>query len=282
MTAATVRIIEPRPPGIGHRFRELWTYRRLIPFFGKSYIRKRYVNTYLGWWWLPLRPLLEVGARVLLFGALLAVPSDGVPYLIFLLVGMSAWQLFARGLYWATRSTELNRKFLGKIYLPRLLLLASSIAPELLELFMYAVIITVVVAVYGVIDGTIYIQFGPELLIALAGYLMSIGLVWAIGLFTSVYGAQSRDTRFALVQVIGFWFFVTPVLYPVSIVPEGFRTLIALNPMTGPVEMVKWGLLGVGEIQPLAVVSCLATIAVIGTAGLFFFASSEAAAVDNL
>jgi len=280
--SATVRVIEPRHPGLPHRFRELWTYRRLIPFFSKQYIRKRYINTYLGWWWLPLRPVLEVGARVLLFGALLRVPSEGVPYLIFLLVGMSCWQLFQGGLYWATRSTELNKRFLGKIYLPRLLLLVSSISVELLELFMYAVIIALVVGFYAILDGVVYVQLGPELLVALAGYLMAIGLVWALGLFTSVYGAQSRDMRFALTRILAFWFFITPVLYPISIVPEQFRTLMALNPMTGPVELVKWGLLGVGEVQPLAVIASLATIATIGIAGLFFFASSEAAAVDNL
>lgn len=280
--ATPIRIIEPRHPGLRYRLREVWTYRRLIPFFAKQYIRKRYVNTYLGWWWLPLRPVLEVGSRVILFGALLQVPSEGVPYLLFLLVGQATWQLFAGGLYWATRSTELNKKFLSRIYVPRLILLLPSIAVELLELGIYLVIIALVFAYYGVADGELYLRLEPELLLALAGLAMVAALALAFGLFTSVYGAQSRDMRFTLARTIGFWMFVTPVLYPVSIVPEQYQTLIALNPVTAPVEIVKWAVLGVGEVQPLAVAVSLATIAIVSVAGMRFFFSSEAAAVDNL
>lgn len=282
LAPARPRVIEPRQPGPLERVREFWRYRRLIPYFGKRFIEKLYLRTWLGWLWIPLRPILDVGARVLIFGALLGVPSDGVPYLLFFLIGMSAWQFFATTTYWATRCVELNRRVLKRMYLPRLTVLVASVAPSALFYIMYMIIAAIVVAYYQIADGVFYLVLGPELLIAVAGLVLSTLLALSIGLFTSIWGAQARDVRFTLAYVLNFWFFLTPVIYPLSTIPEGFQTVASLNPMTAPIEMVRYGFLGSGEVPLTALAVSVGTIVVIALGGLAYFSRSEALALDGL
>jgi homopolymeric O-antigen transport system permease protein len=260
----------------------MWAYRRLLPFFGLTFVRKSYQRTKLGVLWIPLRPALGVGARVLIFGGLLGVPSGGVPYLIFFLVGMAAWQFFYRALYWATRSVELSRRFLTRIYLPRLLIMLSTVIPSLVELGLYLVMLLIAVVYYVFADGTTHLHLGVETLLSVAAIVLLLLLAFSIGLWTSVFGAQSRDMRFTLSHVLSFWYLLSPVIYPLSLVPSGFRTLAQLNPVTAPLEMMRYGLIGNGDIEPTGLAITLGSILVVGTSGLWFFSRSESAALDAL
>jgi lipopolysaccharide transport system permease protein len=123
---------------------------------------------------------------------------------------------------------------------------------------------------------------GPGLLISVAALVLTFALCAAIGLFTSVYGAQARDVRFSLNYAMGFWYFFTPVLYPLSTVPSSYRTLMELNPMTAPMEMFRNGIFGTGGVPMLGLAATIVTIVVVGSLGLRFFIRSEAAALDNL
>lgn len=277
-----VTVIHPRHVGVVERFREFWDYRRLIPFFGMRFLQKTYARTWLGWFWIPLRPILSVGSQVLIFGAVLGVPSNGVPYLLFFLVGMGVWQLFAICAYWATRCVELSKRFLKQLYLPRLILLLAAATPAVVDFGLYAILIAIAIGWYGISDGTMYLAVWPGLFVALAGLFLAVGLALAIGLWTSVYGAQARDVRFGLRYVLSFWFVLTPVIYPLSTVPDKYRGWMEMNPMTAPLEMVKSGLLNAGDVTLPAVLASVGWITLISATGLRFFLKSEAAAVDHL
>jgi lipopolysaccharide transport system permease protein len=281
-TPQIVQVIEPRRPGPFERLREAWAYRSLLRFFARRFIEKMYVRTWLGKLWIPLRPVLSVGARVLIFGGLLGVPSEGTPYLLFFLVGIAAWELFSQTAYWATRSIELSRAVLKRIYVPRLTVLLASVAPSGLTFLVYLGMLTISVIGFWIADGVLYVELGPQTPIALAGLGLMVLLALGIGFWTSVYGAQARDVRFSLVYLTSFWFFLTPVIYPLSAVPETYRSLVAFNPMTAPVEMVKLGLLGTGTITVLAVAVCLSVVVGLCVSGFWFFSRSEALAVDSL
>jgi lipopolysaccharide transport system permease protein len=278
----SITVIEGRRTGPRERAAEFWRYRRLLSYFGRRYIEKSFIRTWLGWVWIPLRPALDVGSRVLLFGGLLGVPSGDVPYLVFFLVGMSAWTFFDRTAYWATRSIELNRRVLRRMYVPRLTVLAAAAAPSALNYALYCVITAIVVFYYRFADGVFYVTFGLETFMAVAGLALVAALALSIGLWTSIFGAQARDVRFMLTYVLGFWFFLTPVIYPLSEVPESFRGVVELNPMTAPVELVKAGLLGGGDVPTTALAVTLGTIGVIALSGFWFFGRSETAALDSL
>ncbi|MBA2504888.1 MAG: ABC transporter permease [Thermoleophilaceae bacterium] len=281
VTTPGSRVISPRPPGVFERLRELWTYRRLIRFFGRRALEKRYLRTWIGWPWIPLRPVLEVGSRALLFGGLLGVPSQGIPYPIFLLVGMAAWELFDRTAFWAMRSLDINKSILRRIYVPRLTVVAGAIVPSGIEYLIYGVITAIIMLVYWLGDGVLYAVAGPQTLVALAGLALLIAMAYGIGMVLSVYAAQARDVRFIYGYIMGFWLFLTPVLYPLSAIPPFFQTLADVNPMTAPIVMVKYGFLGIGEVTTTSLIATFVAIAVFLGGGLRFFNAAETRTLDS-
>jgi lipopolysaccharide transport system permease protein len=279
---AAYHLIEPRAPGIRHRLRELWSYRALFAYFGSRAIARITSNTMLGFSWLLVRPLGDTAARALIFGGVLNAPSGNAPYFLFFLVGMWSWRLFDRTLFWATRGIEMNRKLLSKMYFPRILLPFASMAPGLVEFCVYTVLVAGTIAFYAITDGTPYVELGPQLLLVPLGFAMALGLSIGIGLFTSVLGAYGRDTRYSLQYVLEFWMFVTPVIYPLDAIPQQFRTVALLNPMTPIVEMIKQGLIDSGSVDVVAIAASGAFIVVLLIGGFWFFNRFEARSIDSV
>lgn len=279
---SAVQIIEPRQPGGRSRMRELWAYRHLLRFFAGRAVDKIASRTVLGKAWLVIRPLADTLTRALVFGGVLKAPSGGVPYLLFFIIGMWAWRLFDRSLFWATRAIEINRRIVRKMYFPHLLLPLASTAPGLIEFGVFSFMTAAALALYGITDGHSYLVLGPNLLLVPLGLLMSFLMAVSLGLITSVFGAFGRDTRYSLVYVLEFWMFVTPVIYPLSAIGSGFRPLAELNPMTPVIEMVRFGLVGSGEILPVPLVVTAVFITATSVLGLRFFSRFEAAAIDSV
>jgi lipopolysaccharide transport system permease protein len=277
-----VHVIEPRRAGVLERVRELRRYRRLMGFFGDRAIDKLAARTVLGRMWLVLRPLLDVASRAFVFGALLNAPSNGIPYPVFFLAGATAWRLFESGLIWATRSLEINRKLLQKMYVPRLLVPIASFVPALWELGVYLVLLTVTVGLYAVLDDHLYVVLDPQLLAAVIALCLSGLLALALGIWTSILGANARDVRYSLAYFLGFWMFVTPVVYPLSLLPEAWRPLATVNPMTPVVELFRWGMFDAGIVSIWGLVWVCALIVGLGAVGLWYFGRAEAIAVDSL
>jgi lipopolysaccharide transport system permease protein len=277
-----VRVIEPRTGSIRERIVDAWTYRHLVVFFARRQLEKRYRRTMLGWIWLPLRPSLDVGMRAFVFGGLLGVQSGSTPYLLFLLVGMSAWFMFERTLFWSMRSIDLNRGLLSRVYVPRLVPLVSAIAPGLVEYLTYCGIVLIAAAYYFATTGVMYLRYDYGLVQALVGLVLLVGLALSVGLWLAPLAAKTRDVRFAMRYVLSIWTYVTPVLYPLQSLHGLYRTFAALNPATAPLEMVKSGIIQTGSfgVQNL-LVTCVA-IAILSTSGLWFFSRSEAGALDRL
>jgi lipopolysaccharide transport system permease protein len=278
-----VTVIEPRRRGGVARARELWRHRGLVRFFAGRATQKMYARTKLGKLWIPLRPILDTSSKALIFGGLLGAQTDGAPYLIFFMAGMAAWTLFDRSLYWMTRSLELNRSLVSKLYFPRLLLPISALAPPLVESLVYFALLLVTLFGFLILDGTWYMELDPlRLAAAVAALMLSVALAGAIAMFTAVLGAATRDMRFTLAYITNFWFFLTPVIYPLSQVPERFRGLAQVNPMTPVVELFKWGLLDGGTVSVGGLAWTCALIVVIASGGLVFFARAENYAVDRV
>jgi lipopolysaccharide transport system permease protein len=275
-------IVEPRPPGIASRFAEAWRYRGLIGFFGRQLVRKFYQRTFLGRIWILLRPALQVAPQILIFGGVLGVPSDGVPYAIFFMIGTAVWQPFGRLLYFGTRSVELNRQLVKRLYFPRSILPIAATYPAAVEVAVYGLMVAITFAYFAIAHHHMYLKLSPELLLVPAG----LGLIWmlAVGLayWLSVFCAQYRDVRFGVHIGLGFWYLITPVIYPLSAIPSKFRALAYINPMTAPVEMIKHGLLGVGEIPTTALFITVISVVVIGASGLWFFNRAADYSVDRL
>jgi lipopolysaccharide transport system permease protein len=233
--------------------------------------------------WIPLRVGVSLGARALVFGTILGASSGSVPYLVFFAVGLAAWELFASTLMFGTRSLEINGRYLKRIYVPRLVVLLAAVAPGLLWATVYGLLLAIVLGYYLVADGVFHLHLGADTLLAIGGLALIVLLALAIGLWTSVFGGLGRrDPRFIVRQVLHVWFYLTPVIYPLSLVPASIRDVMSANPLTAPMEMVHRGLLGDGDIQTSGLIVTIATIVVVGALGLRFFDSSESRALDRL
>jgi lipopolysaccharide transport system permease protein len=274
--------IEPWSSRPGARARELWQYRRLALFFGLKALQKIYKRTKLGWLWLFIRPLFPLVVQAVIFGRMLGVSSDGVPYFLFLVTASAIWQLFASALTWGTRSLELNRGLLNQLYLPRLILLPSMMSPALLTFVIYIGVLVCALVGYRIADGHWYMTLSVRTLWALLAVFMAILLALAISLWTSVAALVARDVRLTLNYVLSFWVFLTPVVYPLSAVPAEWRFWILLNPMAPIVEAFKFGVLGIGGIQAWQIGLASSLILLIMIGGVAFFVRAEAEAVDQL
>jgi lipopolysaccharide transport system permease protein len=266
-----VTYLPPRP-SLGATVRDAWESRHLLRAMGKRVVVQRYARTKLGPSWLVIRPVADTMLKAFVFGAVLKVSGQGgAPYLIVLLVAMVAWRLFERTTTWATKSFDRYGRITRKLDMPLLLAPLAGGAPAFVECAVYFGIVVVAAVVYVFVDGTMYLQLGLESLAALAGFALALAFALSISLWTSVLNAEARDVRQVLGLVMGVWIYITPVVYPLSILPGGLRTVAELNPMTAPVELAKLGLLGTGGPPGVSMASTVVALALVGGAGLFFF-----------
>jgi lipopolysaccharide transport system permease protein len=275
-------VIEPVHVGVVARAKEFWRYRRILWFFAGRRIKERYESTTLGKFWLFARPLMPIIVSTVIFGNLLGVPSEGVPYFLFFLAGSSCWRIFERSLFWSARSFDQNRALLKKVYFPRLIAPVSSVAPAVIE---FGVLLSLLVAAtiyYLIHDGKFYLRVGFAAFLAPVAVAMAVFLAISVGLWFSVLVARHKDFQFSIRYFTQFWHYVTPVLYPLSAVPAKWQWAIQLNPMTSVVELYKWALLGMGEFPGMKLVFSLGIMLIIFASGVWFFTRAEGASVDRL
>ena len=277
---STVWVIEPRREGLKARLRDVWRYRRLVRFFAIKTLQKLYAGTVLGWTWLFIRPLVPLLVNTLVFAGVLGVGSYGVPYFLFLVTGTAIWEFFASAFTWGTRSLQLNRAFMTRIYVPRLIMPVAAMSPAFFNLAISLSVLVAALIYYRATTGINHLT-PPNLGWALVALALTIVLALGLSLWTSVPALQARDVRFTIGYVLGFWVFLTPVLYPLNVAPER-QWLLALNPMAAIVNAFKYGVLGI----PVLNVQHLGLSAAIGTAilvsGFWFFSRAEATAADKV
>ena len=248
---------------------ELWRYRELLYIFVWRDIKVRYKQTIIGVAWAILQPLLLMVVFSTFFGGLAKVPSEGVPYPIFVYAGLLFWTYFSTALTNASNSLIENENILKKIYFPRLLLPLSPTVTPIVD-FLVATV------VFGGL--LLYYHFTPTVsTLILLPILLAISWCSAFGLgaLLASINVRFRDVRYALPFFIQTLLFVTPVIYPATIVGERYRWILALNPMTGVIDTARAVILGSKPID-FGLLSTSAAIAVILLIlGVFLFRRSE-------
>jgi lipopolysaccharide transport system permease protein len=273
--------ITPRQTTVAGTVAEVWRHRALLGFIGTRALQKMYRRTVLGWLWLLINPLFPLVLRAIIFGGLIGVGAQGLPYFLFLVAGSLVWDTFSASLMWGTRSLEMNRHLVDQMYLPRALLPFGNTAPALFDFAVKLAVLALAVAYYSAADGRVYVSGGVPLLWAAAALLLAFALSTALSLFTSVWGESTRDMRFTLGQLLSVWYLLTPVLYPLAEVPEPYRAWMLLNPMATIVETFKWGLFGIGEFRPAAFAATALGVLVLTIVGLTYFTRTDAQAIEE-
>ncbi|HEX8141818.1 MAG TPA: ABC transporter permease [Pyrinomonadaceae bacterium] len=253
--------------------RELWEYRELLYFLTWRDIKVRYKQTALGAMWAIIQPFFMMVVFSLFFGKLGGIPSDGIPYPVFVYCALLPWQLFAHALSESSNSLISNQNLITKVYFPRLVVPLSAVLGGLVDFAIAFVILLAMMAYYGIAPTVMILTLPLFLLLAVATAL-------GVGLWLSALNVQYRDVRYTIGFLTQFWLFATPVAYPSSLVPERWRWLYGLNPMAGVVEGFRWALLGKAVAPgPLLVVSVVVVV-LIFVSGLYYFRRMEETFAD--
>lgn len=270
-THTETRITVLRPPRgwTALNLGDLWRYRELIYFMTWRDLKVRYKQTLLGASWAVLKPFMTMVVFSIFFGNLAGVPSDGLPYPIFAYTALLPWELFATALQVASRSLVVNSHMITKVYFPRMILPLSSILAGVVDFAVAFLVLLGLMAFYG-ISPTGAVWTLPLFL------LLTLVTALGIGLWLSALNVLYRDIGYITPFMTQFWLFVTPIAYPASLVPEQWRLLYAINPMTGVVEGFRWAMLGTQQSAPTPMLAVSAAIALLLlVSGLFFFRRME-------
>lgn len=249
-------VIEPRKSWFSFKGHELWQYRELLRFLTVRDIKVRYKQTVLGGLWAILQPFMSMLIFTIFFGKLAKIPSDNLPYPIFVYAALLPWQFFSNGISNAGNSLVANSNLISKVYFPRIIIPAASLGAGLLDLVIASFILLIMMFYYGIFPG-LSILLLPLLLFGVI--IATLG----VGMFLSALNVAYRDFRYVIPFLVQFWLFATPVIYPVSIVPQQWRWLINLNPMAGLITAFRSAILG--ESIPWADLSISCSV------GIFLF-----------
>ena len=253
--------------------RELWVFRELIYFLIWRDVKVRYKQTVLGAAWAILQPFLSMVVFSVFFGGLLKVSSDNVPYPIFSYTGLLPWGVFSKALTDAGRSLVTNRTMITKIYFPRLVIPLASVLAGVVD-FLLAFVVLLGMMWYFKIHLTSNVWFLPLFL------LLALVTALGVGLWLSAMNVIYRDIGYIIPFLTQLWFYITPIVYPSSDIPEKWRLVYALNPMVGVVEGFRWALLDTDTAPgPMVAVSAAIAIVIMMT-GLFYFRRIERTFAD--
>jgi lipopolysaccharide transport system permease protein len=265
----------PPRPWVPLDLRALWAYRELLYFLAWRDIKVRYKQTVFGVAWAIIQPVAMMVVFSVFLGRLAGVPSDGVPYPIFVYCGLVVWQAFAGSLASATGSVVASASLVTKVYFPRLVIPVAAVAVGLVDALVGSIVLVLLLVYY-------HVGITPAILTLPAFLLLAVLTALAAGVWLAALNVQYRDVRHAVPFLIQLWLFATPVVYPSSLVPESWRPLLGLNPVTGVVEGFRWALLGQAPPSlPLLAMSTGATLIVL-VSGLYYFRRMEQTFADAI
>ncbi len=243
-------------------------YRDLFYFLITRDIKVRYKQTVLGGLWAIIQPFFMMVVFTLFFGNLARVPSDGIPYPIFNYSAMVAWTYFANAITSSGNSLIQESALISKVYFPRLIAPLAPVVALLLD-FVIAFVILVGMMIYYHIYPTIMTLLLPILV------LLMMFTASGVGMFLAAMNAKYRDIRYAIPFLVQFWMFASPVVYPVSMIPEKYHLIYAVNPMVGVIEGFRSVLLGtVAFPAGMLMVSTLVSI-ILFIIGAIYFRQTE-------
>ena len=261
-------VIEPPRPWVPLDLRELWDQRELIYFLAWRDIKARYKQTALGASWAILQPVFGMIVFSVFFGRLGHIPSDGLPYPLWSFAGLVPWTFFAQGLTQASNSLVLSQNLLRKVYFPRLAIPIATVLSAALDLALAFIVLVGMMMFYG-------IQPTPRALAVLPLAALAFVAALGAGLWLAALSVRYRDVRYIVPFLVQFWLFATPIAYPSSLLPPPWRTVYAINPMTGVVEGFRWALLRANTTPGAMLVVSTVTAVLVLVGGAYYFRRTE-------
>jgi lipopolysaccharide transport system permease protein len=253
--------------------RELWQYRELLYFLIWKEVKVRYKQTVIGAAWAILQPLMAMMVFTIIFGKFARIPSDGLPYSIFAYTALLPWNLFAQAFTRSGASLVDNANLITKVYFPRLIIpFASALAP-IVDFLVSFVVLLGLLAWFGI---------NPNWGMLALPFLLILTVMTALGvnLWLSPLNVRYRDVGHTIPFLSQFWMYASPVVYPVSLVPERWQLIYSLNPMVGVIEGFRWALLGKASPSFMATGISIIIVVTLLLSGIVYFKKMERTFAD--
>jgi len=268
-------VIQPQRGLLQLDLASLWQYRELIYFLVWRDVKVRYKQTLIGVAWAIIQPLTTMIIFTVVFGKLAKIPSDGLPYPVFAYTALLPWNYFSSALMRSGTSLVGNSGLITKVYFPRLVVPLAAATTPAVDFAVSFTILLGLMAYYG-ITPTLYLIYLPFFM------LLALLTALSVGLWLSPLHIMFRDVGYLLPFLTQIWMYASPVVYPVSLVPEQWRWAYSLNPMVGVIEGFRWALLG-KENPGIAVIGVSASmVLIIFIGGVIFFKRMENTFADKM
>ena len=273
-------IITPKAKLLDFDLKELWRYRDLLTMFVKRDVVTMYKQTILGPLWFFINPIFTTIIYVVIFGNIAKLSPGGVPQILFFLSGVVTWNYFSETLTRNASTFTTNASIFGKVYFPRLIVPLSIVLSNLLKLAIQFGLF-IAAYVFFLIKGDVaapnaYALLFPLLICLLAGLGLGFGIIFSS--MTTKY----RDLTFLLTFGVSLWQYATPIIYPLSKIPEKYRIFVQINPVTPIVETFKYGFLGVGEFSWWALSYSTVFTVILLFAGILVFNKVQRSFMDTV
>lgn len=263
------------------KLKEVWQYRDLIVLFTKRSFKVTYKQTVLGPLWLFINPLLTSLVYVVLFGNIAKLSTGGVPQLLFYLTGNAIWGYFSACLTNNASTFTGNAHLFGKVYFPRLVVPISNVWSSAIRFGIQMILVLLLLVYYG-INGLVHPHWWAWLLIPLV--LMELGIMgMGFGIIISSLTTKYRDLSVLVSFGVSLWMYATPVVYPMSQLADGWlKTLLLVNPVTAPIELFRYAVVGHGAVPWFSLLLSLAVTVVVFLLGIVIFNRVERTFMDTV
>lgn len=263
-----VTIIRPKKTFSLEDIKEVWQYKELLFFFVWRDFKVRYKQTIIGVAWAIIQPFTTMVVFSVVFGQLAQVPSDGVPYPIFVYTGLLFWQMFSGALGSVSSTFISNASVITKVYFPRIILPIADSANQIVDFFFASIVLVFLMFYYG------YFPHWEGILILPLLILLTLMTAIGGGLVLASMNVRYRDVRYALPFVMQMLIFITPVIYPPSIAGK-YSWILAINPMTGVIKAARGSLLGTEPVNWLLLSISFVAVSTVMAIGIVFFKQTE-------
>lgn len=273
-------IIRPKKHLFDIDIKEIWHYRDLILLMVRRDFVATYKQTVLGPLWYVITPLVNVVVFTFIFNTIANISTEGVPPILFYLSGLTLWSYFSTALSGVSNTFVSNASIFGKVYFPRLVIPISLMISSMIKFGIQFGLMIIIMVVYYFkgfqFHFSIYTLMVPLIFVVTAIFALACGII--ISSLTTKY----RDFQYLLGFGMSLWMYITPIIYPVSIIPSSLKWMVLINPMAPLIEAFKYGLIGVGTVNPMALtVSCLSTLVLL-IFGVLIFNKVEGSFMDTV
>jgi lipopolysaccharide transport system permease protein len=273
-SVTTPRVIEP---DTGRRFpspNEVWRHRDLVYYLARRQILGRYQQSVVGVFWAILQPVLIATVFSVFFGLLSKVPSQpGVPYPVFAVSGLVLWMFIQDALLKGSESTVANETLISKIYFPRVIIPLTAVCPAAIDFLFGFLVVIGAMLIYGV-------QFHPQIFLLPVVLLASAATVVGAVLWLSALNVRYRDVQQALPFLVLVGLFISPIAYPLDVLPENLQAVYALNPVVGLMEAFRWMLFGTTDFSIFVILVPVVASVVLVLSGAAYFQRAERGFAD--